>query len=110
MSRPISPLEALVVERALQVAPTRDASASLVATIQSLQVTANCNCGCATVWFGPDGDASGGKIVADARATSGDQDIDVIVWASQGAIVGLELVGVGAVPLPAVDSIRQHGA
>ena len=110
MTRPISPLEALIVERVLEIAPTGNATPMLAASIRALHVTAGCKCGCATVWFGPHGDASTGKIVADARATAGGQDIDVIVWASQGAIVGLELVGTGAVPLPAADSIRQHGA
>ena len=110
MSRPISQLEAAVVVRALQVAPCGEAPMPFIESVQSLHVTATCDCGCATVWFGPEGAGSSGTIVADARATADGSDIDVIVWSSAEAIVGLELVGVGAVPLPAVDSIRQHGA
>ena len=106
MSRPITNAEAAIVERALQVAPTPDLSADLIASVRSLQVTATCRCGCATVWFGPDGAASTGKIVADVRATAGGEDIDVIVWSDQGAIVGLEFVGVGVVPLPDPSSVR----
>ena len=105
MSRPISQPEAAVVERSLKVAPRGEISSELLASVQSLYVTATCDCGCATVWFGPDGDASNGKIIADARATADGSDIDVIVWFSAGAIVGLELVGVGAVPLPIAASI-----
>jgi hypothetical protein len=110
MSRPISQVEAAVVARALQVAPCGEVPALLIESVQSLHVTATCDCGCATVWFGPEGAGSTGKIIADARATAEGENIDVIVWSSAEAIVGLELVGVGAVPLPAVDSIRQHGA
>jgi hypothetical protein len=109
MSRPISQLEAAIVERALLVAPCGEVSPLLIESVQSLHVTATCDCGCATVWFGPEGAGSTGRIVADARATAGGAAIDVIVWSNAGAIVGLELVGVDAVPLPAVDSVRQHG-
>ncbi|RYF30871.1 MAG: hypothetical protein EOO23_04095 [Comamonadaceae bacterium] len=108
MSRPITNVEAAIVERALQVALKSDVSANVIASVRYLQVTATCLCGCATVWFGPDGNASSGKIVADARATAGGEDIDVIVWSDQGAIVGLEFVGVGVVPLPDPSSVRGH--
>jgi hypothetical protein len=110
MSRPISQLEASIIERALRVAPRGEVPPLLVESVQSLYVTATCDCGCATVWFGPEGAGSSGKIVADARATADGADIDVIVWSSAETIVGLELVGIGAVPLPSVGSIRQHEA
>lgn len=108
MSRLISPMEAAIVERALQVAPTTEVAQEVFASIHSLQVTATCDCGCATVWFGPEGAASTGRILADARGTADGQDMDVIVWSSQGALVGLELVGVGATPLPQPESVRGH--
>ena len=108
MSRPISETEAAVVERALRVAPTSALTLDVFASIRSLQVTATCKCGCATLWFGPDGDASTGAILADARGTSDGRDMDLIVWFSEGAIVGLELVGVDATSLPTIESIRGH--
>jgi hypothetical protein len=108
MSRPISITEAAIVERALQVAPSKEISPEIFASIQGLMVTATCDCGCATVWFGPDGDASIGRIWADARATAAGEGIDLIIWGSDEAIVGLELVGVGKTPLPKVESVRGH--
>ena len=107
MLRPISNLEAAIIVRALQIAPTTEKSEDLIASVSSLSVTALCKCGCSTVWFGPDGDGSNGRIVADALATSAGDNIGVIVWESHGSIVGLELVGPGATPLPALDSVRQ---
>ena len=106
MLRPISNLEAAIIVRALEVAPKTERAADLVASVSSLYVTALCKCGCSTVWFGPDGDASNGKIVAEALATADVDNIEVIVWERHGSIVGLELVGPGATPLPVLDSIR----
>jgi hypothetical protein len=108
MSRPISEIEAAVVERVMKVAPMRDIGGEVFSTVRSLRVTATCKCGCGTLWFGPDGDASTGVILADARGTAEGGDMDLIVWFNQGAVVGLELVGVDAVSLPAIDSIRGH--
>ncbi|GAB2524798.1 hypothetical protein [Lysobacter humi (ex Lee et al. 2017)] len=108
MSRSIHPQEAAVIKAALAAAPTAACTPEIVASVPNLRVTAGCECGCATVWFGPAGAASTGSIVADARATAGTQDIDVIVWASEQEIVGLELVGEGAVPLPEPATVRQQ--
>ena len=47
-------------------------------------------------------------MLADALATSGDQNIQVIVWAIEDAIVGLELVGPGPVALPDASSVRSY--
>ncbi len=106
MLRPISKLEAALVLRTLEVAPTTNVSPDLIASVSSLSVTALCKCGCSTIWFGPDGDGSNGRIVAEAFATSAGEHIQVIVWERHGAIVGLELVGQGATPLPELDSVR----
>jgi hypothetical protein len=106
MLRPISKLEAALVLRTLEVGATTDISPELVASVGSLQVTALCKCGCSTVWFGPDGDGSNGRIVAEAFATSAGEDIQLIVWERDGAFVGLELVGQGATPLPDLESVR----
>ncbi len=107
MLRPISNLETAVLLRVLEVGLKTGASKSLAASVSSLNVTALCKCGCATVWFGPDGDGSNGKIVAEAMATSAGDNIEVLVWERNGAIVGLELVGPGANPLPDPDSVRS---
>jgi len=109
MSRLISKTEAAVVERALQVAPTKGVAPEVFASVASLHVTAICKCGCGTLWFGSDGDASTGIILADARGTADGRDMDLIVWFNQGSIVGLELIGVNALSLPQITSIRPHG-
>ena len=108
MSRPISKTEAQVVERILEVAATQEVPAEVLASLSSLRVTATCKCGCGTLWFGPDGDASTGSILADGRGTANGRDMDLIVWFSHGAIVGLELVGHEACSLPELGSIRAH--
>jgi hypothetical protein len=108
VTRQISPLEANVLERTLRVGAVTQVTPEMFAAIPSLHVTANCKCGCATIWFGPKGDASSGRMLADALATSGDQNIQVIVWAIEDAIVGLELVGPGPVALPDASSVRSY--
>ena len=108
MSRPISKSETLVLERVLAVGALTPISQEVLASIHSLHVTAACKCGCATVWFGPDGDATIGKNIAEAVALSGRQKIVIIVWAQNGAIAGLELVGYGKVPLPNSLTIRSY--
>ena len=108
MSRQISTAEASVLERTLAVGATGHIAPGMLAAIHTLQVTATCSCGCATVWFGPDGDAANGHQLADALATSDGQNISVLVWAIADEIVGLELVGVGAVPLPDPASVRSY--
>ena len=60
-------------------------------------MTATCKCGCAPVWFGPNGDAANGTIVAEVCGTWNGETIDVIVWFTDGQIVGIEVVGAGTV-------------
>lgn len=108
MTRQISPLEASVLERALRVGAVTQVTPEMFAAIPSLHVTANCKCGCATIWFGPEGDASCGRMLADALATSGGQNVQVMVWAIENAIVGMELVGSGPVALPDASSVRSY--
>lgn len=97
-----------MVERVLQVAPTREVPDEVLASLASLRVTGTCKCGCGTLWFGPEGEASAGSILADGRGTADGRDMDLIVWFDQGAIVGLELVGDDARSMPDIDSIRPH--
>jgi hypothetical protein len=96
------------LERALRVGALTQIALELFAAIPFLHVTANCKCGCATIWFGPKGDASNGRMLADALATSAGQDIQVMVWAIEEAIVGLELVGPGPIALPDASSVRSY--
>ena len=110
MLRPISHSEAAVLRRALEVGAGRAIPSAIFDSLSSLQVTAMCKCGCATVWFGPKGDATVGEVLADAVATSNDQTVQVIVWSQGEAIVGLEVVGVpGALTLPVPSSVRSWG-
>lgn len=106
--RPISPDEVAVLERALQVGSKSAPSAAASASISELRVTASCKCGCATVWFGPKGDAENGVMAAEACGTWAEQTIGVIVWVVDDQIVGLELTGAGAVGLPDPASIRPY--
>ena len=108
MSRPISKSETLVLERVLAVGALTPISQQVLASIHSLQVTATCKCGCAKVWFGPDGDATIGQNLAEAVALSDHQKISVIAWAQNGVIAGLELIGYGKVPLPNPLTIRSY--
>ena len=108
MLRPISSSEAAVLRRALEVGASRAISPAVLGCISSLQVTAACKCGCATVWFGPKGDATVGDVLADAVATSNGQTVQVIVWSQGEAIVGLEVVGhPNALALPPSSSVRS---
>lgn len=97
------------MERALAVGATELMSQETVAGVSGLSVTATCKCGCATVWFSPSGDSANGRRLADARATSEGQDIDVIVWAIGDAVVGLEFVGARPAALPDTVSVRGYG-
>ena len=108
MPRQISPSEVAVLERTLQVGAIGEIEPSIFPSLRSLQVTANCKCGCATVWFGPKGDAANGRILAEALATSNGQNVSVIVWAEGTAIIGLEVVGPGSMPLPEVATVRNY--
>ena len=108
MTRPISTAEAMVLESALQVGPIGTLSREAVSAIRGLCVTASCKCGCATVWFGPQGDADAalGTKVAEACGTWNGGSVDIIVWSADGQVVGLELIGAGPVGLPDPMSVR----
>lgn len=106
MTRPITSVEAEVLEQALRADPVSRLLPEAIDSVRSLRVTAPCKCGCATVWFGPQGDAANGVKVAEACGTWNGQTINVIVWSADGQIVGLEVVGAGAVGLPDPASVR----
>lgn len=100
----------MVLESAVAVGATRSVAPAVIASIRNLRVTANCQCGCATIWFGPEGDAANGQILADARAMSGGKNIGIIVWAIDDAIVGLEFVGPTSAVLPDPSTVQGYGS
>jgi hypothetical protein len=106
MTRPISKDEVAVLKRTLRVGLVGALSPGTIETVGQLRVTATCKCGCATVWFGPDGDAASGIKAAEACATRNGETIDVIVWAIEGQIVGLEVAGPGEPGLPKPATVR----
>ena len=109
MLRSILASEISLIERAISVAPTDRAATAKLEALGNLQVTAYCDCGCGTVWFGPDGNASNGPLLADAVATSDGEFVQLLVWGSEsGEIIGLEVVGFRADPvlLPELESVR----
>ena len=108
MSRQISQQEAMLLERVLAVGANEPPFPGAVASIPALQVTATCKCGCSTVWFGPDGDATVGRNLAEALASVGDEAVAVIVWSQGEAIVGLEIIGHGQTALPNPLSVRSY--
>jgi hypothetical protein len=109
MLRSILASEISLIERAISVAPTDRAATAKLTALGYLRVTGHCDCGCGTVWFGPDRNASNGALLADAVATSDGEFVQLLVWGSEsGEIIGLEVVGFRAdpVPLPDLDSVR----
>jgi hypothetical protein len=109
MLRAISPSELAVLERTLQVGGAGPVPESIFSSLQALQVTAVCKCGCATVWFGPKGDAASGHRLAEAQGTVNGQSMEVFVWSEGESVIGLELVGPGPMPLPDARTIRGYG-
>lgn len=106
MSRPITAIEAVVLEHALRAGPVTGLSPEAMDSVRDLRVTALCKCECATVWFGPEGGAACGVKAAEACGTWNGQTIAIIVWSTGGQIVGLEVVGAGTVGLPDPASVR----
>ena len=110
--RPISPEEAAVVRRALEVAPTDGETSALLATVDQLVVVGRCACGCASVHFCVPDDSAECGIVADAQgsAPSGGH-INVILWACGPHIRYLEIVDYAeSKQLPDPASLSPYGA
>lgn len=104
-ARPIQHTEAAVVRNALLKAPFGQVPQSMLREVQSLKVVGVCECGCRSIYFGPT-DKSDYR-VADGIGYLADGDrIEVMVWASEGHLSSLELVGhAGKGQLPAAESI-----
>jgi hypothetical protein len=107
-ARPISDGEAAVVQRALEVAGTEDATPGLVEQISQLRVVGRCGCGCASVDFRNPMQGQKAVIVADAVASSPNgEDVGLLVWALDGHLSGLEVYSYSDFPasLPVLESI-----
>jgi len=102
--RPLTEAEISTLSNAVLLAPTRRLTPEMVASISALRVFEECDCGCATVWFVPDG-ALPGNIVAEAETQKESQNIVVTVFAKNGALAGLEVSGDSKTPLPSPDAV-----
>jgi hypothetical protein len=103
-ARPLTEAETSTLKKALLVAPTRRLTSEMIASVDSLRVFEQCDCGCATVWFLPDGSLAG-NIVAEAGTLKDSEQIGVTVFARGHALAGLEVTGDGKTPLPSPDAI-----
>jgi hypothetical protein len=101
--RPLTEAEASTLSKAVLLAPTRRLTPEMIASIDALRVYEECDCGCATVWFMPDG-ALAGNIVAEAETQKDSEQIGVTVFAKNGALAGLEVTGDGKTPLPSPNA------
>ena len=101
--RSLSDSEASTLSKAVLLAPTRRLTPEMLASIGTLRVFEECDCGCATIWFMPDGSIAG-NIVAEADTQNGSEQIGVTVFAKNGALAGLEVTGDGKTPLPSPNA------
>ena len=102
--RHLTEAETATLTKALVVAPTRRLTPDMLASVESLQVFEQCDCGCATIWFQPDG-ALSGNIVAEAYTLNGSEQIGVTIFAKDNALAGLEVTGDGRTPLPSPSAV-----
>jgi hypothetical protein len=110
-ARPISGAEAAVIQRALEVAGTEDATPGLAEQISQLRVVGHCGCGCASVDFRDPTHGQKAVIVADAVASMPDgEDIGLLVWALDDQLSSLEVYSYSDHPasLPVPESIRCY--
>ena len=110
MLRQISDTEASILLRTLDVGANEPIPASLLAQVSSLKVTATCGCGCPTIWFGPDGRATNGHLIAEAYAPGSEGNITIIVWSIADSVVGLEFVHADDGHLPDPSSVKGYSS
>jgi hypothetical protein len=107
--RPLSPQERDVLERTIRVAPADSAEMPQLDQLDSLQVVAKCQCGCASVDFRHIKPGQIPEVVAEATGeTPSGETVDVLVFALGGDVVSLEIVGYGddPTPLPIASTLR----
>jgi len=110
--RKISDAESAVLERALIVAATDDASVALSEQARTVQVIGRCSCGCASVDFLTPAKGQVARIVADAHATAPNGEyVGVLVWAIDSELSGLEFYSYSdnPAPIPVLASITVDG-
>lgn len=104
-ARPLKQTEVAVVRNALLKAPLGEVPKPMLREVESLKVIGICECGCGSIYFGPTHKPD--RPVADGIGYSADGErIEIMVWASEGHLSSLELVGhAGKGQLPTAESI-----
>lgn len=106
--REITEAETAVVSAALERAPVGEVPATLRASIPRLRVVGRCDCGCDSLFFAGIEGATRQYRVADGLAYAEDgEEIGIILWASEGVVVHLELYNYSErpAPLPTAGSV-----
>jgi hypothetical protein len=104
-ARPIQQTEAAVVRNALLKAPLGPAAQLMLREVESLKVVGVCECGCRSIYFAP-ADKPDHRVAEGIGYLADGERVEVVVWASEGHLSSLELVGhAGKGQLPTADSI-----
>src|SRR6266513_1652923 len=91
MDRAISPNEVNVLNWLLDHA-LLDVTAYRRRPVQELRVVGGCSCGCASLYFEPEGQRGKVEMLADELAVYPDgQQAGLILWGREGEIVWLEI-------------------
>lgn len=101
--------EAAVVKWMLTHASRIGPLKHLVPSVSTLYVLDRCRCGCCSLEFAKDPDATGYKPIADAIGlTPKGEQIDVLVWGTADGVTALEVIGrsSNAAGLPSLDSLQ----
>lgn len=107
--RELTEAEAAVVSAALEQAPVGEVPATFQASVPRLRVVGRCECGCGSLFFAGIEGATGQYRVADGLGYTDDgEEIGVILWASEEAVVHMELYNYSERParLPTARSVR----
>ena len=104
-ARPIQQAEAAVVRNALLKAPLGQVPQPMLREVESLKVVGECECGCRSIYFGPT-DKPDHRVADGIGYLADGERVEVMVWASEGHLSSLELVGhTGKGQLPTAESI-----
>jgi hypothetical protein len=101
-----------VISRALEVCPIATITDTQRASLKSLEVVRNCDCGCDTVEFQGCGWREPPAVIAEGLGvTTADRSVGLIVFGTTEAITCLEVYSFDDEParLPILDSIRGYG-
>lgn len=117
MDRPITAIEAQVVNWLLAHPGPKEPLGPWVTAPADLRVTSGCDCGCASVDFGPlSGPSAERQPIREAIGRTADgREVMLILWGTVTEVHELEVIGfddAGAGGLPEVSSLRtweHHG-